>query len=248
MATEEVVLYSYENPGDDDRLGELRETEILETERHVYTVPFRYNNVRVHQWFEHNAKGIEIAADTGFISIEEKKPIVSVTIVGSGCERSGYNIVEWWGAGESIHTLKENKSRQLIKRQRVDNLNGMHNAKIQNALTQEPPDFESIEEAKQYINMIRRIVYFKTYGYYLPGSLLSGLYENTTYFRIGDTSRSELTAHKVVVRGGSMDKEEDYKGKGKYLSGDMNEPLRTSQSRFPGEYAFRLIEIAVKTN
>ena len=220
-----------------DLLGELREVEIFETERHVYTVPFRYRNVVVENWLEYSEKGIELAADKGSITIVEEKPIISVTVVGSGCSGQNYNIVEWWGPGESLSTLstrrktnRNTSSHQLIKRQRIDNLKGQHNAWIQSALTQEPPEFKSVDEAREYIKRIQTTVYNMTSGYFMPGSLMSGLYENTAYFRIGDTSRPEHTAYKVTIRGGGL----DYEDPGIW------------KARYPAEYAFRLIDVVVK--
>ena len=232
LPEERIKLYSSEKAKDVERLGELREVEIFETEHHVYTVPFRYKNVEVDKWFEYNdkGKGIELAADTGSITITEERPIISVTIVGSGCSSPSYNIVEWWGSGENIHKLKKNNAGQLIKRQRIDNLKGQHNGWVQSALTQEPPEFKSIEEAKGYLERIRKTVYYMTSGYYMPGSLMSGLYENTACFRIGDTSRPEHTAYKIVIKGGSL----DYEDNG-YIEG-----------RYPAEYTFRLIDVVVK--
>ena len=228
---EQIKVCSSEKAKDVEQLGELREVEIFETERHVYTVPFRYKNVEVDKWLEYNDKGIELAADTGSITITEERPIISVTIVGSGCSSPGYNIVEWWDSGENIHKMKKNKAGQLIKRQRIDNLKGQHNAWVQSALTQEPPEFKSIEEAKGYLERIRKTVYWMTSGYYMPGSLMSGLYENTACFRIGDTSRPEHTAYKIVIKGGSLDYED---------------PGYPAAARYPAEYTFRLIDVVVK--
>ncbi len=220
----------YRTPDDNDRLGELREPEVFETEHHEYTVPFQYQNVHIEGLLEVGAvKGLELLADEGSITIVEKQPIISVTIVGSGCSGQNYNIVEWWGPGETLRD-KTSRASQLIKRQRIDNLKGQHDAFIQSALTQEPPDFESVEEAKEYIAKIQLWVYNMTSGYYMPGSLMSGLYENTAYFRIGDTSRPEHTPYKVVIRGGGL----DYEDPG------------TERVRYPADYTFRLIDVVVK--
>ena len=64
----------------------------------------------------------------------------------------------------------------------------------------------------------------------MPGSLMTGLYENTAYFRIGDTLGSEHTAHKVVIRGGGL----DYEDPG------------TRIGRYPADYAFRMIDVVVR--
>jgi hypothetical protein len=168
--------------------------------------------------------------DSGSITIVEEKPIVSVTVVGSGCSGNNYNILEWWGPGENVGKIK----KQLIKRQRIDNLKGQHNAWVQGALTQEPPQFKSVEEAVDHIKRIQKFVYEMTSGYYMPGSLMCGLYENTAYFRFGDTSRPEHTPYKVVIRGGGLDYEDP---------GTMYSPTR---GRYPADYTFRLIDVVVK--
>ena len=220
----------YRTPDDNDKLGALREPEVFETEHHVYTVPFRYTNVQVEGLLEIGAaKGVELLADEGSITIVEEQPIISVTVVGSGCSGQNYNIVEWWGPGEELRNDKT-RAPQLIKRQRMDNLKGQHDAFVQRALTQEPPEFESVEEAREYIKKIQRWVYNMTSGYYMPGSLMTGLYENTAYFRIGDTSRPEHTPYKVVIRGGGL----DYEDPG------------TNRVRYPADYTFRLIDVVVK--
>ncbi len=219
----------YRATQDDEELGELREAEVFETEHHVYTSPFRYRNIVMDRWLELGPKGVEILADRGSITIEEKKPIISVTVVGSGCSGANYNIVEWWGPGEKLRD-KTTRASQLIKRQRIDDLKGQHDAWVQQALTQEPPDFKSIEEATKYLKRIQDIVYRMTSGYYMPGSLMTGLYENTAFFRIGDTSRPEHTPFKVVIRGGGL----DYEDPG------------TGIVRYPADYTFRMIDVVVK--
>jgi hypothetical protein len=68
------------------------------------------------------------------------------------------------------------------------------------------------------------------------GSLMSGLYENTVHCHIGDTSRPELTVHKVIIRGGGLDYEDPFGAES--ASGDIN--------RYPADYVFRLIDVVVK--
>ncbi len=213
--------------------GEPRKPDIFETEHHVYSTPFHYENVELRGWSEGKTpKGPEFLADRGSITILEKQPIVEVVVVGSGCEANGYNIVEWWNEGESLRSTQS----QLIKRQRAGNLQGQHPAWIQKVLCKELPEFETLEEAEALLRKMQRIVHAKTSNYTLPGSLLSGLYENTVHFRIGDTSRPELTPHKVVIRGGCLDYEDPMEGE--FSDGPRN--------RYPGDYVFRLIDVIVK--
>ncbi len=154
---------------DKEQLGSRQEVEVFETEHHLYRVPFHYENVSVDYWYEYSDKGIEIAADAGSITIVEEKAIVSVILVGTGCSSPGYNVVEWWTQDEDISTTHG----QLIKRQRIDNLKGQHNAWIQRALTHKP-DFKSVEEANKFMDRMQRNIYAMTQGYYVPGSIMSG--------------------------------------------------------------------------
>jgi hypothetical protein len=213
--------------------GEVRQPEVFETEHHVYSTPFNYQNVELREWDEgKTSKGPEFLADRGSITIVEKQPIVSVTVVGSGCSGNGYNIIEWWGESETIRNCRG----QLIKRQRVGNLQGIHPAWIQKMLCQEQPDFETLEEANACLRKIQRYVHAMTSNYTMPGSLMPGLYENTVHFRIGDTSRPELTPYRVVIRGGCTDYEDPMVGE--FLDGP--------RKRYPADYVFRLIDVVVK--
>lgn len=207
--------------------GELRQPDIYETEHHVYSTPFNYENVQLRGWSEGKSeKGPEFLADAGSITIVEKQPIVEVIVVGSGCSGNNYNLIEWWNEGE---TLRNTKS-QLVKRQRVDNLKGQHPAWVQKALSKEPPDFQTLEEARAYIRKIQRITHGMTAGYTVPGSLMSGLYENTVHFRVGDTSRPELTVRRVVISGGGLDYEDPF----------------DHRNRYPADYVFRLVDVVVR--
>ncbi len=219
-------------PEDEEQLGEIREPEVYETEHHVYSAPFRYKNVRLKYWSENDAKGHEFLADLGSITIEEEQPIVEVIVVGSGCSGNNYNIIEWWNEGETLR----NTDSQLIKRQRVDNLKGQHPAWVQKALAKELPEFKSLEEATAFLKKIQRYVHGMTSNYTMPGSLMTGLYENTVHFRVGDTSRPDLTVHKVVIRGGGLDYEDPFGAE--FAIGDTN--------RYPADYVFRLVDVVVK--
>lgn len=225
-------------PKDDEHLGQVREVEVYETEHHLYKVPFRYKNVTVDHGLEYNDKRIEILADVGTITIVEEKPIVAVTIVGSGCCSPNYNTLEWWGEGESISKTYG----QLVKRSRIDNLKGIHNAWLQQAFT-EKREFKTAEEANKYLGQIREVVYGMTSGYYMPGSIMPGLCENTAYFRIGDVDMfkrlpgpykmkavAHYDVHRIVVRAGGM----DYENPG------------CERERYPADYAIRLIDVVVK--
>ena len=214
------------HPEGDEALGEMRQAEVYETEHHVYSAPFRYENVQLRYWSENSPKGHEFLADLGSITIVEEQPIVEVIVVGSGCSGNNYNIIEWWNEGE---TLRNSKS-QLVKRQRVDNLKGQHPAWIQQALCKELPDFQSLEEAVSFLKKIQRIAHGMTSNYTMPGSLMTGLYENTVHFRIGDTTRPELTAHRIVIRGGGLDYEDPF----------------DHRNRYPADYVFRMVDVVVK--
>jgi hypothetical protein len=245
LEAREGSVQVYRTPGDDVKLGEVQEMEIYEPEHHVYRAPFRYKNVKMDRWMEYNDKGVELYAN-GTITITEEKPIVSVTIVGSGCSTPNYNIVEWWDEGEDL----SNSHGQLTKRSRIDNLKGQHNAWIQKAFTRDrfkEKGFTTLEEANEFMAKLRRVMYAMTSNFYMPGSVIGGLYENTAYFRIGDVNMFEgpgdeeegkvfremvdtYDVHKIVIRGGGL----DYEDPG------------SDRERYPAEYAFRLIEVVVK--
>ena len=105
------------------QFGPKRQPDILRTETRRYHSPFIYDNVDVGNFYEIDpTKGIELKAMDGYITIEEDAPIVGVNVIGSGCVPQGYNICEWWDDGETIDNMKD----QLVKRQRIDGLNGTH--------------------------------------------------------------------------------------------------------------------------
>lgn len=195
--------------------------EVLETERHVYFCPFMYPNVEVGDFYEIDPdKGIEFKADTGFVTIKEDKSIVAVNVVGSGCYSKGYNICEWWPDGESI----DNMANQLVKRQRIDNLNGIHPSVFMTLLgaTKQISDgltYRDIDSGiKDPVDCLKKF----TENYY--DSIHLGFYENTACFRIGSPY-----AHKVTIRSGCMLPE---------VPG-----MRDVQQR--ADYAVRIVEIIV---
>jgi len=246
LEAREGSVQIYMSPADDVKLGEVQEMEIYEPEHHVYRAPFSYKNVKMDRWMEYNDKGVELYAN-GTITITEEKPIVSVTIVGSGCETPNYNIVEWWAEGEDL----SNSHGQLTKRSYIDNLKGQHNAWLQKVFTRDrfkEKGFTTLEEANEFMAKLRRVMYAKTSNFYTPGSVMGGLYENTAYFRIGDVNIfseedkkkqgeevfrekiGQYDVHKIVIRGGGL---------------DIEDP-GSDRERYPAEYAFRLIEVVVK--
>jgi len=238
-------MYIFNTPKDDVKLGPPQEIEIYEEEHHVYRAPFNYKNVKMDFWLEYNDKGVEVLP-SGSITIVEEKPIVSVTIVGSGCSTNNYNLVEWWAEGEDL----SNNHGQMVKRSYTDNLNGQHAAWLQKMFTRDrfaEKNVKTMEEANEMMAKMRRVIYGMTNGFYRPGSIMGGLYENTAYFRIGDVnifSEEDQKApgkvyrdivdtydvHKIVIRGGAL----DYEDPG------------SNRERYPADYGFRLIDVVVK--
>ena len=160
------------------QFGGLKERQTLETERRAYETPFMYTNVDVGNFYEIDpTKGIELKSMEGFITVEEDKPIVGVTVVGSGCVPKGYNICEWWEDGESIDDIKG----QLVKRQRIDNLNGTHPSiysliLMGNVKTMTFPDVT--KEMSGPVDCLRKLTDGYYTGYYM------GFYENVANFRV----------------------------------------------------------------
>jgi len=203
--------------------GPNKEAEEFTTVRRVYETPFMYDNLEAGNFCEISAtKGIEFRSDDGYITITEDRPIVAVTVVGSGCVRAGYNIVEWWDEGENIDDIPE----QLVKRQRVDNLNGMHPSVWLEILRQTTYgknytfDFVSRGETKDVVDVLKNL----THGYY--ENLQFSLYENTAHFRVGAKGKYPK---KVTVRSGCKGTEDP----------------GYSFAYYPGDYAIRLIELTV---
>lgn len=179
-----------------------------------------YANVDVGDFYEIDpAKGIEFKADTGYLTISEPEPIIAVTVVGSGCTPKGYNICEWWDDGESIDNMKN----QLVKRQRVDNLNGTHPAIWSQLLMMAFPGltFKDVagEEMKGPVDCLKKLSdgYYK--GFYM------GFYENVVPFRPGPPYPT-----KVTIRCGCK----------------VPEDPGTSIERYPGDYAIRVVEVLVR--
>jgi hypothetical protein len=212
----------YERFTDEQRaqFGPERAPEVIASaERRVYTTPFLYPNVDVGKFYEIDpAKGIEFKADDGFLTIVEEKPIFAVTVVGSGCAPRGYNICEWWDEGESIETMQH----QLVKRQRVDGLNGTHPSIWSQLLIGNYPGltFNDVapEEIAGAVECLRKLSDRFYEGFYM------GFYENTAYFRVGPPY-----PHKVTIRCGCKAPEDP----------------GTSIERYPADYAIRVVEVLV---
>lgn len=209
--------------------GPAKKPLVFHTINHVYETPFVYENLEVNGFYEIDpTKGIEFKADEGSIKIVEELPIVAVTVVGSGCTRGGYNMVEWWDEGEGVDEMKD----QLVKRQRVEHLNGMHpsvwieilrNAPWTHGLYQgKPITIPNISEGayKDNVDMIKH----NTANYYEPFEI--SLYENTAHFRVGTKNRYP---RQVTVRSGC-------KG--------IEDP-GTDIERYPADYAIRLIDVTL---
>ena len=199
----------------------MREAEVFSTERRVYTTPFMYENVEAGDFYEIDpTKGIEFKADTGFLTIREDEPIVGVTVVGSGCTPKGYVICEWWDEGESIDTMKD----QLVKRQRVDNLNGIHPSIWLQLLQGVFPGLKFKDVAPgEPVNGAVACLKALSDNYY--GGMYMGFYENTAYFRVGPPEPRQVT-----IRCGCKDTEDP----------------GTSIARYPADYAIRVVEVTVK--
>lgn len=215
----ELPLYKDFTPEQIKQFGPMRKREVFETERHVYSTPFMYDNVQAGDFYEIDpTKGIEFKADTGFLTIKEDKPILAVTVVGSGCTPKGYNICEWWNEGETI----DNMTNQLVKRQRVDNLNGTHPSIWVQLLMGTFPGLTYNDvmpgEMKGVVDCLKKL----SDGYY--DGLYMGFYENTAYFRVGPPY-----PNKITVRCGCK----------------IPEDPGTSLERYPGDYAIRVVETTV---
>ena len=201
---------------------EKAECEVLTTERHVYSTPFMYNNLDVGDFYEIDpTKGIEFKADTGFLTIEEEKPIVAVVVVGSGCTPKGYVNCEWWDEGETIDNMKN----QLVKRQRLENLNGTHPSIWTQLLQGTFPGLtcKDVAPGEMFgaVDCLKKL----SDGYY--GDYCLSLYENTSYFRVGPPY-----PNKVTINCGCK----------------IPENPGRSIERYPGDYAIRAVETIVINN
>ena len=210
--------------------GGIKKAKEFRTVRRVYETPFIYENVELGYFSEFDLdKGPEFYANKGYITITEDRPIVAVTVVGSGCMRGGYNVVEWWGEGESIDTMQN----QLVKRQCAEHLNGMHpsiwieilrNGPIAQGKLQSGKEINQFNVSDGAYNDNTDMIKHNTDNFLR--SFEMSLYENTAHFRIG---REDGVSNKVTIRCGCR---------------GIEDP-GTDIERYPADYAIRLVELTV---
>ena len=211
-----------------EKYGPVRKAQTYAPLIRVYETPFMYDNVVVGDYYEINPRvGIEMKADTGYITLEEEKPIAAVTIVGSGCVSDGYNIVEWWDEGEDIG----NNERNAIKRQRMDGLKGTHPSYWLAILTRQAlakgvtyDDMVPNDGVKDDYDLLRRL----SLDFY--ENLPLAFYENTAHFAIGK-GPVESYPKKITVRCGCKGVEDG----------------GTCLEHRPADYAVRMIKTELVT-
>jgi len=218
------------------------------TKIRVYQTPFMYDNVEAGDFYEIDAmKGIEFKADTGFLTITEDRPIVAITVVGSGCVPRGYNIVEWWEQGESI----DNVDNRTVKRLRVDNLNGVHPSIWIHLLTKiafarsANYDVVSPGDIRDDYDMLKKL----SLGFY--DNVPLAFYENSVHFAVGhspvvtDRKKFEALGHSFhSVPGNSSPVSYPKKITIRCGCKETEDP-GTKLERYPGDYAIRLVQVHV---
>ena len=216
----ELPLYEKFTDGQVKQFGPVQRREVISaTERYVYSSPFMYDNLEVGDFYEIDpTKGIEFKADDGYITITEELPIVSVMVVGSGCTPGGYNICEWWAEGETL----ENANDQLVKRQRIDHLNGIHPSIWIRMMMGTAPCTTFRDVSGGDIRNVGEALKKLSNNFY--GNVEMGLYENTAHFRVGPPY-----PNRVTIRCGCKGTEDP----------------GTSIERYPADYAIRLVEVTV---
>jgi len=217
-----MPLVSFTGFNDEQRrqVGPPQNAEVLVTEHRVYLCPFNYANVEIGNWYEYGDKGMEFAADKGFITIQEERPIVAVTVVGSGCVPRGYNICEWWDEGESIDNMG---LRQLVKRQRVENLNGTHPSIWAILLFGEGEHWNWANVGDDMLG-VKDCLKKLSLGFY--DGVYLGFFENTAHFRPGPPF-----PRRVTIRAGCK----------------VPEDPGISLERYPGDYAIRMVDVEVRS-
>jgi hypothetical protein len=92
--------------------------------------------------------------------------------------------------------------------------------------------FSNLDEANAFMAQLRERAARTTDGLSDFGALDVGIYENTAHARIGDSYRPELAPRRTRISAGCLG------GPTKRNAGD---------ERFPGDYAVRLIDVAVRS-
>jgi hypothetical protein len=214
-----LPLYKGFTPDQLKQFGGIRKRDTIRTERRAYSSPFMYENVKVGNFYEIDpTKGIELKSMDGFITIEEDRPIVGVTVVGSACVPYGFNVCEWWADGESIDNMKD----QLVKRQRIDNLHGTHPSIYSQLMMGTFPGLTFASVTEGQMRSAAECLKKLTDGYYT--GYFMGFYENVANFRPGPPY-----PNKVTIRAGTK----------------LTEDAGTVHERYPGDYAVRVIEVSV---
>ena len=213
----------------------------------IYQTPFMYDNVEVGDFYEIDAmKGIEFKADTGFLTITEDRPIVGVTVVGSGCVSRGYNIVEWWEDDESI----DNVDNRTLKRLRVDNLNGIHLSVWVHLLARleflKTVDYDTVTVkpgvVKNDFDLLKKL----TNDFY--EDLPTAAYENSAHFAVGHSpvATDPQTYANYGHSFGSVKSTPSYPRKITIRCGCKGtEDTGTNLERYPADYAIRLVQVHV---
>ncbi len=220
--------YAHFAPRDNWALGPIRDPQLFRIEHHVYASPFECPNIRIENAGPVSRYGVEMRADETRISITEEEPIVATYVVGSGSAAGGYVIVNWsLPGGEMWDPDASCPDSQMPRRVRVDSLNGQHPTRLNRGLL--PPDRG--EDAGEVLERLRRDLWRATDGFLTFSPLSGGIYENTAYARVGDTSRRDQMVFRVEFTAGA-------------LGGPAM--LDDGEERYPGDYAIRLIDVMVR--
>ena len=223
------------------------EADEFSTRIRIYQTPFMYDNIEVGDFYEIDVmKGIEFKADTGYITITEDRPIVAVTVVGSGCVPRGYNIVEWWEEDECMDTV----DNRTLKRLRVDNLNGVHLSVWVHLLGKfkfaREIKYENVTgvpgEVKDEFDLLKKL----TEDFY--EDIPTAAYENSAHFAVGHTpivTEPEKFAS-VGHSFGEVKSTPTYPEQITVRCGCKGtEDAGTNLERYPADYAIRLVQVHV---
>ncbi len=218
-------------PRDNWALGPIRSPVSYEVEHHAYQAPFDYPNASIENQAGESRYGVHLLADAGRITIEEQRPIVAVAVVGSGSAPGGYVILDWSGPGQAVWDFERaEEDRQLIRRVMVEGLDGQYPSPFHEDLM-ETHRFSTVDEANAFVARMRERAARATDDFADFDALTGGIYENTAHARIGDSSRPELVPRRIRISAGC-------------LGGPTNR--NAGDERFPGDYAVRLIDVAVR--